>query len=121
LARDAASWNTDLAKPLIFDSRVQGALAFIGRAFGAYWESPLRARVPPAERYLHYCRTAQRWAHDLDLGPGVAGAEQIERFSLNRAIFGSMYTTKCAGLQQRYCVIAQTAWQAHTPGQQRKL
>ncbi len=73
-----APWSTGVAKPLIFDSRVEGTLDFIGRAFGVLWESALRVRMPRSERYLHYCRTAQRWADDLDLSPGVAGAEQIE-------------------------------------------
>jgi hypothetical protein len=77
MARDAP-WSTDVTKPLILDSRVEGTLEFLRRALGVDWASPLRKRAPASERYVHYCRTAHRWARDLDLEPGIVGAERIE-------------------------------------------
>ena len=78
-ARDG-DWLSQSPKPLIFDSRVEGKLDFIKKALGVAWDSPLTGRRSAVARYLHYCDTAQSWATELALPPGVRGAEKIEQF-----------------------------------------
>ena len=79
LARDG-DWRSQSARPLIFDSRVEGTLGFIKKALGVAWDSPLTGRRSAVARYLHYCDTAQSWATELGLPPGVEGAEKIEQY-----------------------------------------
>jgi len=75
LAREI-DWRSQAAKPLIFDSRVEDKLNFIK----VRWDAPLTGRRSAVARYLHYCETAQSWATELGLAPGVGGAEKIEQY-----------------------------------------
>jgi hypothetical protein len=79
LARDSL-WDSDVAKPLIFDSRVENTLNFLRRALNVQWDAPLTPRHSAVTRYLHYCETVQAWATQLSLEPGVEGAEKVEQF-----------------------------------------
>jgi hypothetical protein len=79
LAREI-DWRSQTAKPLIFDSRVEDTLNFIKKALDVPWDAPLTGRRSAVARYLHYCETAQSWATELGLPPGVGGAEKIEQY-----------------------------------------
>lgn len=82
LAHDAL-WQKDVAKPLIFDSRVENNLTFIAKALGQPWDRSLQPRHRAIDRYLLYCSTIQAWADEIDLEPGVEGAEKVEQYLFN--------------------------------------
>jgi hypothetical protein len=79
LAREL-DWGDQAPKPLIFDSRVESTLVFIAKALNVRWDEYLIERRSAVARYLYYCETAQSWAADLGLPPGVEGAEKIEQY-----------------------------------------